>query len=704
MDSNVTSESLSSNDLSLAPETLSGQLKHLDTRKKKLSSTSCQHASDTRHGESGEPDTSWKKRANKTATVTPTGGHNLLGRSHATRVGSPSESNGSPRNSPDSCSGEAADTQQIELKSNPDSFYEGSTWKQRCGENLGLDPTSSLPVRQAPRKRESPLKRKNPDTSHEMGNEQSKDSLFTVTKHPTTRWTRRRLVDSLCSSEDSRVPQDNSQIPLHPGTHIRQRRSTSESNICAGENISFAETSRQPHSTSSMLRGSRVTYARQRSFLNDNSFLNGLKDGDLVTPSENHGLSSSRPSALHSQLMHGFEDDEDDEKSDSKPVRSIHELRQAGENARFRETVELILEDIECSSNSDSERCDGYIRLCSKLLKTEFVRQFCEYGFEQRILEITTESIDIISASLTLCAYSMIFNSGFFSFALSARFWWKIMQITPRLLHSDTNFLCLVDQQPPTSITKAVRHSLRKNLPDILSSVCGKQPSNTSPCFLGLYGINIFLQNHRQKVRSVAPISTPLLSQLIWLLVAKDEADEGATQKFELLVFGLSILDSYTVLSSEHWDHTQCNSLAMLSRLRWLLYPNQIDQDRKLLGLYIRVIMNITNADPSLCKEIATFELVAGLVGIVTKEFCHVPEDSLAKENSTLNIVILALGALTNLAEKNESSRAVFLMPGRNSTTFFQLLLQQFAFGIDSLGKVRQKKDRALYNCQGLLI
>ncbi|KAI9037386.1 WAPL family protein [Aspergillus affinis] len=625
----------------------------------------------------------------------PAEGDNLHSSSQASAVGHyASDLEGSPGNSPGFDSDEVVNT-RLQTRNRPNPLDKGNFWNHG---DAPKDPSLILPrARPAPTKRETPRKRKSLAPSQNIDSESSQDPPRAPGKHQRTGWTRKRLVDSLGPSEDFTTDKypfsalDDSQTPSHPGATLRKYHPSPEPRINRSGAMSFAELTRQPPSTSSMLRGSRVTYARQRSFLDDNPLLDSLTGGKSVTSSGSHDLSPSRPSALHTQLLHSVDDDEN-EKGDSKPVRSIHELRQAGEKARFCETVELILEDIEGSSNSLSERCDGYSRLCLNLLEPRFVRQFCECGFEERIVESTTEGLDMIPASLALCAYSLIFNSGSFSFVLSGRFWWKIMQIAPQLLVFDVSFTCLVDQQSTTSTAKPVRHSLRKNLQQILSAVCGDQSSNTSPRFLALYVINTFLHNLRQKVRSVEPISTSLLDQLVGLLMTNKPGKQSATQ-FELFSSVLSILDSSTVLSSGPWSHSQCNSFGLLSRLCWLFYPNQLDQNRRVLGLYIRVIMNITNTNSSLCKALATPELVAGLVGIVAEEFCHVPDDSPAKENSSLDIVILALGALTNVAEKSQSSRALFLMSARNSTSFFQLLLQQFSHGINSIGKAHSVSE-----------
>lgn len=663
----------------------SGHSNKIDAHKSPTTTAFGNYSPDTRDGECGGLDIPRRKRINRTAPVSST-----RNRGQISGVDTAYDFlDGGFGDSRDSGSNPVARS-RLQPKNDIRQLHGKDTWKQHQSETLGFDRSATTsPAGRGPTHRRIPSKRKSPATPSKMDSESSRDPPSMARKHQNTGRTRKRLVDSLGPSEDSTVDKfPFSAQDKYSDTSNRRYHPAPRSNIHRSEDASPAKIPRQPPSPSSMLRGSRVTYARQRSFLDDTSFLDSIGVDKSAAPSESHDLKPSRSSELHSRLLDSGDDD-DNEKVDSKPVRSIHELRQAGENARFRETVELILEDIEDSSNSISERCDGYIRLCIKLLEPPLVRQFCACDFEERLMESTSDNLDIISASLAFCAYSLIINSGYFSLALSGRFWWKIMEISPQLLALEVDFSRLVDQHS-TSIARSVRLSLRKNLPRILAAVCGEQSSNTSPCFLALSCVNMLLLHLRQKVRSVEPISTPLLARLVSLLLTNPSEEGLAAPKFDEFALVLSILDSYTVLSSGPWNHNQRNSFGLLCRLRWLLFPNEFDQTRKILGLYLRVIMNVTNADPALCKGLATPELVAGLVGIVTEEFRHVSEDSLAKENSSLNILILALGALTNLAEKNESSRAVFLMSDRDSASFFQRLLLQFSHGTHSLAKVRR--------------
>ena len=113
-------------------------------------------------------------------------------------------------------------------------------------------------------------------------------------------------------------------------------------------------------------------------------------------------------------------------------------------------------------------------------------------------------------------------------------------------------------------------------------------------------------------------------------------------------------------------------------------------QCQKILTHYIRVVLNVTN-DPSLCDTMSTAQLVNGLVKIVREGFGGMSEGS---EGSTLDVVILALGALTNLAEKCTLSKAMFLTPTSNSNSLLDQLLGLFSASVGSVLEVSSSRPQ----------
>ncbi|PYH88498.1 hypothetical protein BO71DRAFT_338713 [Aspergillus ellipticus CBS 707.79] len=436
------------------------------------------------------------------------------------------------------------------------------------------------------------------------------------------------------------------------------------------------------------LRGSRVTYARQRSFLGDSMRMTAIDDGDVLAPSLGSGETS------HSYISHQHEQQrtptpDDEEEKDSRPVRSIHELRQAGDNARFQESVEVIFEEIEDSSNSSSGICNGFAQLCLKLSEPAFVRRFSEYGFIERLVRCIKSNQDVVSTSLALCAYRMVCLGGSFSHTSLRSFWTKILKIYPMLLTNNDNILSLATG-PTTKLSKTTQESLKEALPHISSIIFEQELSlEFSPCLVTLSCIQFCLNTFLIKGDNIGPLPAALLDRIVELLISngKDSKSPSSSEGSQLMTVAFLVLENYTMLSGAlGFDHCYYSRVLFQHHDRFIGFGRET-RNHQISTLYTRVILNLTNNDPSLCEEVATSDMVPNLVKIAIAEFPDVPKNPSMEENNPFNAVILALGILINLSEQSEMSRASFLKPAHNSVSLLQLLLQHFSSGVSYIEK-----------------
>ncbi|KAE8382146.1 wings apart-like protein regulation of heterochromatin-domain-containing protein [Aspergillus bertholletiae] len=513
------------------------------------------------------------------------------------------------------------------------------------------------------------------------------DATRHQTKQPSLR---RRLVDSLDSTEEVSLDclsDRECQIDCQTSSSHTWKRTDQQSTayIHGPKALETDIIHQSTNSRPSISGRSRVTYAHQRSFLNDVSVLGHTEESGLLVSSRCPNPRRPQPNPV--PLAQTYSYVEDDEILDNKPVRSIHELRQAGDNARFWETVDLIFEDVEDPLSSVSDVCNGFIQLCTKLMEPQFLGRFSEAGFDERLVKcMTCGDFDIISTTLALCAYRLICISGSFSSTFPTPFWSKLLDKSPALLNIEDD-ISVIAKQRSISLSKTVQTCLKSLLPRLSLAIYGDQPISTiSPRLLILLSLQFSLSVFQKKSTDVN-IPAPLLTLIIELL--SPEAYDNANfplpfEHYETFVLALSILETYTILSGP-LDSDRRNSFRSLTQYYKFLYQNQCDQSRRILILFIRVLLNLTNKDPSLCEECCRTEIVGGLVNVIISEFCAVPEETTDKENSSLDAVILALGALINLAEKSESSRAIFLESTSNSESSLDLLLQQFSTSISSV-------------------
>ncbi|GAA89935.1 Rheb small monomeric GTPase RhbA [Aspergillus luchuensis IFO 4308] len=495
---------------------------------------------------------------------------------------------------------------------------------------------------------------------------------------------RKRLVDLLAEnihSENSR-PLQETDIPR--ASHCERPDEVTDH---SSEKAIKADTSML-----SRIRGSRITYARQRSFLGNPLSLTALEQQDTSASSPHPG----DPSLAHITNNDGNQNlVSDDDEIESRPVRSIHELRQAGDNARFRESVEVIFEDIEDPNNSLSGKCSSFAQLCTKLLEHAFVRRFSEYGFNERLVKCIADDQNILVTSMALCAFRLICSNDLFSHTSLRSFWATILGMSHKLLTMTEDIINMATEGT-TSLSKVVQRSFKKTLPQISSVLFNASPSpSLSPCLVTLSCIQFCISIFLKKGDDIEPLPATLTEQIVDLLITQcDNATSKASlESYELSRLSFLILESHSMLPGTSAYHHHNFSRLLFENHGKFLPSCHFDRSKQIPMLYARVILNLTNNVPSLCEEFATPDMVSDFVELATTGLSGASMNRNVDENGPLNANILALGVLINLSEQSESSRAAFLNPASDSTSLLQLLLEHFSAGLAFVDQARSVSE-----------
>ncbi|RAH48330.1 ras-domain-containing protein [Aspergillus brunneoviolaceus CBS 621.78] len=515
----------------------------------------------------------------------------------------------------------------------------------------------------------------------------------TVPYQQRVRSTRRRLVDSLSAAEESVLNEVSASDSETCGANTSSVLGIPQSEAGALQLDQFRDKQGPVKSSSndreagtlvsSTLLRSRITYARQRSFLGST-----LSTSD----SELHGASAStldgvEASGSSASLKHRSTPLlSADGEEHGRPVRSIHELRQAGDNARFQESVEALFDDFEDPGNPVSERCNGLIQLCSKLLEPDFMRRFLEYGFDERLAKSTVSDLDIISSCLALCAYRLVCLKGVYSYSNLGTFWTTLVDKSSLFLSVKDDIMSLAGN-PRLHVSRAVRASLRDLIPRLTASMFSESPTlRLSPRLAILSCISICLTAFQDKSQPIQPISRSLLDNLIGLLPpnnGKATAYPLSYDDFQTKTMTLLVLESYLMLPATSGYEYNGPFHKFVLMHDDFIRPAQDDQGRRILTLYLRVVLNLTNNDPLACEQYAAPEIITGFVRLITTELSDASAIVGFGEHESFNLVILALGVLINLAEQSESCRASFLVPTHASHPPLGTLVHQFSLSID---------------------
>ncbi|KLJ13355.1 hypothetical protein EMPG_11693 [Blastomyces silverae] len=561
---------------------------------------------------------------------------------------------------------------------------------------------------QQPQPKAPPLKLgREPATSHPITTE-VEDNIIGHNILMSTTPSRRRIVDAL-----STTPRGRSESPIELSNVVS--RASSEISTGSSKN-STSSMSQLPTASHGIQNGDlpdspaplpqsqgafpKATYARQRSFLSvENAAADLIAETPIQAPfaqrygggaSAGRGVSNSVASRTARPLAtRGTGDDDDD--SSNGVVRNIYELRRAGENARFEGIIDAIFEDIEDSNSSASRRYSGIIQLCTKLMDSQFTRRFLAHGLEKRLARRAGDWSDVIYAYLIVCAYGIILSAGPLSSVVLHTCSTQVFKIIPKMI-TNTSDIVIISKFGPARTSKAVQGSLRDFCDQLAQSKIwpDAKPSKRSPQILALRCIEMAVRRARESGDAMEYISNDVLSLLVDLLlqhsVLPEQPQDAKTDDVLILELTFSILESYTVALNS-LEPSQEKILKRLSRLGPLLLQLSRYSEpccRQIQLLEIRLILNLTNNNPSLCEDFSTPELIRALMAIVLSNFGLVSEDfGSDKRDSLLDAVILALGTLINLTEWNETARQLILQTrsGTTATTFLDRLLQLFKDG-----------------------
>ncbi|KAI5299684.1 accessory factor associated with RNA polymerase II [Ascosphaera pollenicola] len=451
--------------------------------------------------------------------------------------------------------------------------------------------------------------------------------------------------------------------------------------------------------------GPRITYSRNRSYLDDEADIFGHQHGSR-NPASSPSLSTARsnspkkpkfsllgnPYSLHSNT-------DEDVVTGSGSVRNIHELRRAGETARFESLVDSIFEDIH---DGVSSQRSGLVQLVSKLQDEEFSRRFLTHAMEKRLTRVKPDQSDLICSFLIASAYGLLLSIGTISSSAFKICSSSLLDIVTPLL-KEKNDILAISKSPQLKISKAFRSSLIEILVSMRESRIwvDEFPKKLTPELLGLRCIELIMRRDRKAGESKETLPDSVLEQLIDIIV--QIASEAQTtvpdvHVSHVLELTFSILESYTV-ALQDMSSTQGRLMYRLACLGSLLNRlanggDMSSRNRQIRIICIRLVLNLTNNEPDVCEKFSTPEIINSLSRIVATDFPKISgEASVDDIDAVIDTVILALGCCINLAEWSETSRKLAAETKRGSRSFLDILILFFRNGRESASEESIQAD-----------
>ena len=450
-------------------------------------------------------------------------------------------------------------------------------------------------------------------------------------------------------------------------------------NLSASQNLL---TSSAPPRASQQAMPLKVTYARQRSYLSEN-FAN--EDIGLGVPSQ-HRRASPAPGLAQD----AFDLPDESAENQNGTMRSIHELKEAGGNRRLIMDLETNLEDLEQhESSSLSARRLSFLSLASKILDPSNCRLFLDHGLDSKIFNYIGITQDLIENSLLLASLlQVLFHHSSGIFLLSDdRHMTKVVDFLTLYLTEDEN----LQQKARSEAAKMSKQAYRDydNLCQLLKKLplwrSGKPPY-LSAQVMALQCLDFIMRQARESGSLVQIMPTSTIDKIVQVSIHQVPHVPSKTSYQSICCeLAVSILESSTIKgTSVKWklewlEDTHGRIRDLLPTL--LATPEDPSTD-SLRNLTLRVYLNLTNADATLCEIYATSDVVKALLRHVISHFDRLLSSSGQQGvSSPTDSLLLSLGCLINFADSSRVTREAILNLKDEDKPFLDVLLRLFMTG-----------------------
>lgn len=433
----------------------------------------------------------------------------------------------------------------------------------------------------------------------------------------------------------------------------------------------------------------KVTYARERSFLTDDDVsqqgcFDAARTSELA-PDARRQRRVARDSAIFQKPEVLTGDLDEVSEYQGSAMRSIHELREAGGNARVFSEMEAILDDIdEASASSLTVKRSKLLELAIKLQELSFCRLFSDQGLDQRVFAQLVPTKDVLVDTLVAITILSLLASSASTSKLHQMRVSRVIGFMIGLLDRNQD-LAFFTRKPTFNISRVAQGQF-KILWDLLSKSTTwrvGRPTVLTPRVIALQCLEYIVRRIRESGCVDPVLSAGDIRSIVQLLQA-DPSAETQQQQSSLnaeIHLSVSILESWTICNDPSckdtiWtDHTLGIVIGLLSRLDSLAKADV----GTLRTLTLRLYLNLTNNNPELCTAFSKPAVIGSMLNIVVSHFQSLSEATTQDMPEVmLDNLILALGSMINLAEWSDAVRLIVMRLEFMHTSFIDILLQLF--------------------------
>ncbi|KAL8723430.1 MAG: hypothetical protein Q9225_000261 [Loekoesia sp. 1 TL-2023] len=457
-----------------------------------------------------------------------------------------------------------------------------------------------------------------------------------------------------------------------------------------------------------LLPGSRlkVTYSSQRSHLataslDDTSSLNVPFSSPSGALDDTFPKKGSRKKAPAEDVV-AVEDSQRPEFDGSQysSMRTIHELRESGENVRQMNDIEALFDDMDgLGLIPTSLRRSKLLELLYRLQEPACCSLLLDQGYDHRLLAMSS-SKDNDAITDTLLASAMLYLVAAFSRlrATSQMNNSRMAELFTTRLKDDQDFMSIA-QSRKSNISKRGQTDLKEYVDTLLHSSIWRSgaPLILSGRMVGLQGLDYLVRKGREAGCQTEILSPRATARLIEVLPSAIQASTFHPSADQLLETQLtvSILESSTISGANHDDSqwTTVTLAPILTVLRWLNRLSLMENEET-KRLVLRLHLNLTNNNPRLCHEFAESDVIRSIMDVIESHFRMLSDPGqLVGSSVVLDTLILALGTLINLVEWSSTVRHTMITKGDMGECFLETLVGLFRARRKAVAEVYSEEE-----------
>lgn len=419
--------------------------------------------------------------------------------------------------------------------------------------------------------------------------------------------------------------------------------------------------------------GAKITYSRQRSMLAEQDL---AKETNFEIPlheslplAKLQNRRGSIPVLAPLQSLH--ENAEAEDGITGVAIRTIHELRQAGAESRFKDEVEDLLDRIGNPAPQTTTRRSGLMDLADKMRDKLFYMKFISNGLDQRLFLHLGQEQDVISGFIMLSLLILVLEAGITPMIVTQLRRQGITRLLIRLISVDDSILTL-SKARKNNMSKVAQATLVEQHDIFLQSRVWDElrPQSISPRTASLRCLELMVRQSREKGDTGDIVSKELISNLFAILKEYHDSKAAAAAAVDFQL-ALSTLVSHSLNPMTGMEE-------FLPIVRNILEVTmQNPSEGHTVILLLRLVLNTTNNSPAASDTFASPELLHLMCRTVIEKFRVLSGFMIEDQRLVLvDHLVLILLVMINIAELSTHARQCFLATQDSSLEELVMIFQ----------------------------